>query len=178
MLLSKNKVSYIPDEPFYYGRLTGNEFIKFACACKEIEYTQISNKIKKLWESFRFSDKDRNKFIEEYSRGMKKKLNIIIAIINTPDFLIMDEPTESLDPNATKVLKNYITNLKKNDCTIFLSTHLLDTAEYFCDFIGIIKEGNLIFNGSIETLKKNLKRPNSTLEEMFLQITGEENLMM
>lgn len=166
----KFTIGYLPEDLILYDKLKGKEFLEFICGIYKVE-----NSIKKMdyfLDLFRLKN-DMNKFIEDYSHGMKKKISIIAALIHDPDILILDEPTSGLDPITIRILKDILLKKKKENKTIFFSTHILDIAEYLCDEVGIINKGKLIFAGTLEELRELKQHPKASLEELFMELTEE-----
>ena len=108
--------------------------------------------------------------ISTYSHGMKQKLALIAAFIHRPKLILMDEPFVGLDPKASHTLKEMMREHCNSGGSIFFSTHVLDVAEKLCDRVAIIKEGNLVICGDMDTV-----RGDSSLESVFLELEGEEN---
>jgi ABC-2 type transport system ATP-binding protein len=113
-------------------------------------------------------------FAVNYSTGMKKKLGLACALIHDPSVLILDEPTNGLDPRASLEVQERLRHSAAQGKTIFLSTHLLDMAERLCTRVGIIDESNLVAVGPLRELQDKVV-PGGSLEEVFLKVThGEE----
>jgi ABC-2 type transport system ATP-binding protein len=111
--------------------------------------------------------------IVHFSGGMKRRLNLIAALLNHPRLLILDEPTSGVDVQSRTMILDYMKKLQKDGCTIIYSSHLLDEAEKICNRFAIMDDGRLIASG---TLKEMLAEQNEVcdLENMFLKITGRE----
>lgn len=169
----KRMVGYVPEEPILYDKLTGFEFVNFICTMYEMDEKEIIEKIDYYFQLFDLKDHS-NRFIETFSKGTKRKLSITSALIHDPEILILDEPTEGLDPRMIHRLKNLLIENKKKGKTIFLSTHILQIAEELCDEVGILDNGNLLFAGTIEELRNLEKMPDANLEKLFLQLTDEK----
>jgi ABC-2 type transport system ATP-binding protein len=107
-----------------------------------------------------------------YSMGMKKKLGLACALIHEPSVLILDEPTNGLDPRASRDVQQRLRKSVDEGMTIFLSTHILDMAERLCSRIGIIHHGQLVATGSPQELKDKVTA-GGTLEQVFLAVTEE-----
>ena len=121
----------------------------------------------------------KNKLAKKYSLGMKQRLGLASALIGKPPILILDEPTNGLDPVGIHEIRNLIRSLpKKYDCTILVSSHLLSEVELMTDDIGILNNGHLLFEGTLEELKNYAKEkdyPTNNLEDTFLAIIDEDN---
>ncbi len=97
-----------------------------------------------------------NRLVKEYSMGMRQRLGLALALINQPTLLILDEPTNGLDPAGIQEMREMIRELpKKNGVTVFLSSHLLSEVEQTASHIGIIHEGRILFQGSLESLRSD-----------------------
>jgi ABC-2 type transport system ATP-binding protein len=113
-----------------------------------------------------------NKFIGDYSHGMKQKLMVATVLMRQPEVIFLDEPTVGLDARSAKLLKLLLRKMADNETTIFMTTHVLEVAEKMCDRIGIINEGELIAEGTMEELRQISNKGNKSLEDLFLELTG------
>lgn len=173
---AKSNIGLIPDEPKIYEKLTGREFLRFVGNIFNMEAVSIEKKASELLEIFDLSEKA-DALIGSYSHGMKQKISIAGALIHSPGVLFFDEPTVGLDPKSARTIKDILRiRAKAGDC-IFISTHILEIAERMCDRVGIIQNGRLVVAGSMDELRKISKEEKSSLEEIFLELTGgEENI--
>lgn len=144
----------------YFGRMYGLK--------KKI----IRERVDDMLHEFGLMEKADNR-IAHFSGGMKRRLNLIAALLNEPRLLILDEPTSGVDVQSRTMILDYMKKLQKEGCTIIYSSHLLDEAEKICNQFAIIDGGRLIASG---TLKEMLAEQNGAcdLENMFLQLTGRE----
>ncbi len=177
---------FLPESPGLYSKLTAKEFLEFIGELYYLPKDVISARIEELLELFDLEGRE-NDLLEGYSRGMKQKVCLCAALIQDPQIIFLDEPTSNLDPAAARMVKNLISELaKKAEKTIFICTHLLDSAEELCDIIGIIVDGNLEVEGTPQEIIESVGAKN--LEDAYLKITGathiddllawrEENLM-
>ena len=170
---AKANIGLIPDEPQVYEKLSGREFLRFVGNIFNIERNSIEKKAGELLKIFDLAEKA-DDLIGSYSHGMKQKIAIAGALIHSPPVLFFDEPTVGLDPKSARIIKNILKiRAKAGDC-IFISTHILEIAERMCDRIGIIQNGKLIAVGNMDELRNISKEENSSLEEIFLELTGGE----
>ena len=109
--------------------------------------------------------------IETYSKGMSRKISLVAALIHQPKVLILDELQAGIDPRGAATIKEILNGLRSKGATILMSTHILEIAEQLCDRIGIIKDGKMIAEGSMDELRLQAKGEKS-LEEIFLDLTG------
>ena len=175
-IIAKANIGLIPDEPKIYEKLTGREFLRFVGNIFIMDTGSIEKKTSELLEIFDLDEKSED-LIGSYSHGMKQKITIAGALIHSPKVLFFDEPTVGLDPKSARIIKDILRiRAKAGDC-IFISTHILEIAERMCDRVGIIQNGRLVVVGSMDELRKISKEEKSSLEEIFLELTGgEENI--
>ena len=169
---AKKQIGLVPDNPDVFLKLKGIEYLNFMADIYEVSTQDRVKRIKELSEKFEINNVLNNK-IESYSHGMRQKLIIIGVLLHNPKNWILDEPMTGLDPKASFELKNMMREHAKKNNTVFFSTHILDVAERLCDRIGIIDKGKLLFIGTYEDLKKELKE-NKSLEELFMEIVENE----
>lgn len=172
-LNAKRIISYIPDMPFLYEKLTGREFLEFIIDLYDLERKTKQREIHNLLEAFRLNNVE-HQLIENYSHGMRQKLVFAAAFLHEPKVLIIDEPMVGLDPHSAKVIKEMLKNKSKEGVTIFLSTHTLAVAEELADRIGIIDKGRLVACGRLKELSRASGQTDK-LENIFLRLTEEEN---
>lgn len=165
---AKKKFGFVPDSPEMFEKLTGLEYLNFIGDVYEVNPEERLEIVEKLAKKFNIYDslKDR---IQSYSHGMKQKLLIISVLLYNPKNWILDEPMTGLDPQASYTLKELMKEHSKKGNTVFFSTHVLEVAEKICDKIAIINKGKIIYTGTIEELKEQLKTDTS-LEESFLEL--------
>ena len=169
---AKKQIGLVPDNPDVFLKLKGIEYLNFMADIYEVSTQDRVKRIKELSEKFEINNVLNNK-IESYSHGMRQKLIIIGVLLHNPKNWILDEPMTGLDPKSSFELKNMMREHANQKNTVFFSTHILDVAERLCDRIGIIDKGKLLFVGTYEDLKKELKE-NKSLEELFMEIVENE----
>lgn len=172
---ARGRISYIPDQPYVYEKLTGREFLQFIAEMYGLDRGLARQRIEEMIELFRLHE-----FIddltERYSHGMRQRTVFGGAFLHRPEVLIVDEPTVGLDPRSVRLLKDLLRREADHGTTVFLSTHSLDIAEELADRIGIVEHGRLIACGTLEALRSQaaLEGP---LEEVFLKLTREAEPM-
>ncbi|EKY26681.1 ABC transporter ATP-binding protein [Clostridium celatum] len=164
-----SNVGAIVETPHLYENMTGYENIKFfSNLCKNATKEHIEECIKLSGLKNRLNDKVKN-----YSLGMKQRLGLTIALLNNPKLLILDEPTNGLDPIGIKVLREFLKDLAHNkNLSILVSSHILTEMELLCDKVLIITNGKMRCIKSMEEINKT-----SSLEEVFIQVAGEDNVI-
>ena len=172
---AKKQIGFVSDNPDMFLKLKGIEYLNFIADIYEIEKEIREKRIEELAKEFGIYEVLNDK-IQSYSHGMRQKIIIISVLLHNPKNWILDEPLTGLDPEAAFYLKSKMKQHARANNAVFFSTHILEIAEKLCDRIGIIHHGKLIFVGTHEEMKKELKE-NASLEELFMEITkrNEEN---
>ncbi len=165
---AKSRISYVPDNPEIYDRLTGFEYLNFIGDMYDIAAEERTEKIKQYTSIFNIEDA-LGDIISSYSHGMKQKLVLTSALMSNPDLFILDEPMVGLDPKSSFNLKEIMRDGK----SVFFSTHVMEVAEKLCDRIAIINKGKIIAMGSMEELRRTAQEKES-LENIFLELTENE----
>ncbi len=169
---AKKSFGYVPDNPDMFLKLKGIEYLNFMADIYEINVEKRKKRIEELTKLFEINDVLNDK-IQSYSHGMRQKIVIIGSLLHDPKNWIIDEPMTGLDPKSTYELKQIMRKITAQNKTVFFSTHILDVAEKLCDRIGIIEKGKLLFVGTIEEMRNELKE-NKSLEELFMEITKND----
>ena len=157
------------ESPSYYGHLTGLENLQIMAKLKKVPATEIE----KVLHTVRLYEQ-KDKKVKQYSLGMKQRLGIAMALLGNPRVLILDEPTNGLDPAGIQEMREFIKDLPMtHQMTVIVSSHLLSEVEQMADMVGIIHHGVLVFQGTMATLEAQ----GNGLEEVFLKLTeGGESL--
>lgn len=166
-LACKKVIAYIPDNPDLYEFMTGYKYLIFVADIYGVDSILRQESIQKYGDLFEITQ-DLGQPISTYSHGMKQKLAIIAAWMHNPQLIIMDEPFVGLDPKASHLLKGMMREVCEKNGAIFFSTHVLEVAEKLCDKIAIIKNGELIKQGTMEEVKGD-----ESLEDVFLELEEE-----
>lgn len=165
----KRLVGYLPDEPTFYDHLRGRELIQFAAEMHGLDGHQAVQDALPLAQKWDLENALED-FAVNYSRGMKKKLALLCALVHDPALLILDEPTSGLDPAATRELLELMQGWAQKGKSIFFSTHVLEHAERVAHRIGIVHQGRLADVGTLDELRHHSGQTGS-LEDIFLAIT-------
>ena len=152
------------ENPGGYGHLTGLENMQIIQKLKGVNEAEISSALKTV----RLYDQ-RDKKLSNYSLGMKQRLGIAMAILGNPKLLILDEPTNGLDPAGIQEMRQLICSLpKERNMTVIISSHLLSEIEQMADQVGIIHHGRMLYQGTLA----DLETQGDNLEDVFLEMTG------
>ena len=171
-LEAKREFGFVPDSPDMFLKLKGIEYLNFLADIYEIPNEKRKERIETLTKKFEIYE-NLNSEIQSYSHGMRQKIVICGVLLNNPRNWILDEPMTGLDPKSSHDLKEMMREHSKNGNTVFFSTHVLEVAEKLCDRVGIINKGKLVFVGTFEEMKNKFKE-NKSLEDLFLEITENE----
>ena len=171
---AKRKIGFIPDRPYLYEKLTGNEFLKFTADLYGVPDEIYRQKARNNLALFSLTDWS-DELIESYSHGMKQRLIMSAALLHDPEIIIVDEPMVGLDPAAIIMVKELFQNLARNGVCVFMSTHTLAVAEDVCDRVGIINHGRLIASGTTADLRHEANATDADLEKVFLNLTNPPN---
>ncbi|RXM53640.1 MULTISPECIES: ABC transporter ATP-binding protein [unclassified Chryseobacterium] len=157
------KIGAIIEQPNFYPYLTAETNLKIVAEIKQTPYSRIDEvlKIVNLYER-------RKDTFKTFSLGMKQRLAIASAMLNNPEVMILDEPTNGLDPEGIIQIREIISNIAKQGITIIIASHLLDEIEKICSHVIVLKEGNSIYCGRVDEMTSNngyfeLKADNNTL---------------
>jgi ABC-2 type transport system ATP-binding protein len=168
----KRRVGYLPDNPMFYDYLRGREILQFVGEMHGHARREAERRTAALLEELALDDAS-EEYAANYSAGMKRKLSLACALIHDPSVLILDEPTNGLDPRASREVQERLRISAAQGRTIFLSTHLLDMAERLCSRVGIIHRGEIVAVGPLDELREKVV-PGGSLEEVFLKVTQPE----
>jgi len=162
-------IGFLPEEPPLYDELTGREQLEYVAGLRGHEDW---GRVESLLDRFDL-DKDADRRVETYSKGMKQKLGLVQALLHDPDVLFLDEPTSGLDPRAARTVRDTISEVAAAETTVFLSTHILPVVEELADTVGVLYDGDLVAEGSPAELTEGVET-GSTLEDVFLDVTSEQ----
>ncbi len=163
-------VGHVPDEPVFHDYLTGREIIRFVSGLHGLAQATALRRSDELAGRLELRDA-LDEYAVNYSKGMKKKLALILALLHEPRLLILDEPTNGLDPYATRELHLLMREQVAAGNTVFFSTHLLDQVEKLCSRVAILARGRVAAEGTLDELRARVAGDN-TLEQIFFAVTG------
>ena len=160
----KKRVGYLPENHKFPAYLTGEQVLKLYSKLSGYRIENIDDRISKLLRLVKMSDWKNTK-IKKYSKGMLQRIGLAQAMVNDPDLLILDEPTDGVDPIGRKEIRDILIDLKKRGKTIFLNSHLLSEVELITDRIAILNKGELIEEGTVEDITSTKETYKITLSE-------------
>ncbi|MBI5381248.1 MAG: ABC transporter ATP-binding protein [Opitutae bacterium] len=163
----KRLVGFLPDEPVFYSYLSGREILELSVGMHGLDAAAVLTRLEPLIARLGMTEA-MAQYADDYSRGMKKKLGLLLALLHQPPLLILDEPTNGLDVEATRLFFDLMREQAGAGTTIVFSTHLMDQVERLCSHAAIIHRGQLVTSGPLEALLAG-----RSLEEVFVSLTSE-----
>lgn len=167
----KELIGVCPQDTPVYSYLTGKENAEFFGNLQGMPKEKLKKNVSELLQKLDLLD-DSKRRVGKYSGGMKRRLNLIIALVHDPEIAFLDEPTVAMDPQSRHAVWDFIRDLKKKGKTVILTTHYMEEAEALCDRVGIIDHGKLIALGAPADLMR--KHNSKNLEDVFIQLTGRK----
>lgn len=169
----KEKIAYIPETPILYDELTLKEHIELTIMAYNLDKDVAWKKAQELLKIFRLENKI-DWFPADFSKGMKQKVMIVCAFITNASLYIIDEPFLGLDPLAINDLLNLIETEKKRGAGILMSTHVLATAQEYCDSFVLLHEGQVKAKGTLDQLRTSENTgDNASLSDIYLKMAQE-----
>lgn len=167
----RRHMGYIPEAPILYEELTLREHINMTAMAYGLTPEEVESRKEPLLKRFRLEDKE-DTFPSHFSKGMKQKVMLICAFIVEPDLYIIDEPFLGLDPLGIESLIELMISERDKNRSILMSTHILATAERYCDRYIIIDQGRKIADGTLNELREQTGLSEGTLDDVYIQLTG------
>lgn len=174
---AKRITAWVPDEPMIYDRLTPLEYLEFVAGLWEIPADQAKKGAAELLSILELAPHAYER-CEGFSKGMRQKVALAGALIHEPKLIILDEPLTGLDAGSARLVKDVLLNRVDEGCTVILTTHILEVAERMAQRIGVIAEGKLICEGTLDELRTASTASgnnNTSLEDIFLEVVEKSN---
>lgn len=162
----KRKIGYVPDFFGVYDNLKVSEYMEFFASCYGIEGLQARKRTMLLLEQMKLEEKA-DFFVDGLSRGMKQRLCLARALLHDPELIVLDEPASGLDPRTRVEYLDTLRDLKEQGKTLFVSTHILSELSELCTSIGIIEQGRMVLQGSMEQIFERVNSSNPLLISVF-----------
>jgi ABC-2 type transport system ATP-binding protein len=161
---------FVPQDLSFYQELSPAENLAFFGAWSGLQKTEIKNKTAELLDVLGLADV-RNKKVQEFSGGMKRRVNLAIGVIHNPQILFLDEPTVGVDVHTRHAIVNYLKKLNENGTTLIYTSHQLSEAEALCNKVALIDDGKIIAHDTLPQLLSDHKEDG--LEGLFINLTGK-----
>ena len=170
----KKKIGYLPENHKYPPYLSGGAVLKYFGKLSNLNGLDLDKKIDELLELVNLSKWKKAK-VKTYSKGMMQRLGLAQALINDPELIFLDEPTDGVDPIGRKEIRDILLELKTRSKTIFLNSHLLSEVELITDRVGILNKGKLLREGTVRELTEKKEEYKITVSDEEFELTRYSN---
>lgn len=167
-------MAYIPEVPILYDELTLYEHLELTAMAYDLPGNVFKERYPTLLKEFHM-EKQLHWFPVHFSKGMRQKVMIMCAFLIEPDLYVVDEPFVGLDPLGIQSYLQLMNDMRDQGAGILMSTHILATAERYCDRFVIIHEGAIRAQGTLDELRKSFHMKDATLDELYIQLTKEDS---
>ena len=164
---TKRLIGFVPDEPVFYSYLSGRETLELSAAMHGLDVAAALDRLAPLILRLRLAE-HLPLYAEDYSRGTKKKLALLLALLHRPRLLILDEPTNGLDVEATRLFDRLVLEEAASGTTVLFSTHVMDHVARLCSRVVVIDEGAVVADGTLDVLRE--AAGGLALEDVFLRL--------
>ena len=176
---NRREIGFLPENPYFYKFLTGEETVSFYGRLCGLRGAALKERTRELLELVGLTEaKDRR--LRGYSKGMLQRIGLAQALVQNPRLLVLDEPTAGVDPIGSRTIRDIILNIKKQGVTVFLCSHLLEQVQEICDRVGVLYQGCLIAEGTMDELTRDdqhreivLRNPSPELLEQIRLLAGD-----
>ncbi len=169
---AKRIVAWVSDEPMIYDKLTPLEYLEFIAGLWQINAEQAEKNALELIDWLGLSP-NMHERCGGFSKGMRQKVALAGALVHDPKLIILDEPLTGLDAGSAREVKDVLLARVKEGGTVIMTTHILEVAERMAERIGVIANGRLIAEGTLEELRGQAGQQSSSLEDIFLELVSE-----
>jgi ABC-2 type transport system ATP-binding protein len=169
----KSRIGYVAENSILYESLSPRDFFEFVASVRKIDQKMTNQIVIRLADAFDMAQYFDSP-IATLSMGMKQKVAVIASLFHQPPVLLLDEPLNGLDAKSSRIVKDLVSLHTQQGGAVLFSTHIMEVAEHICTRIGIIHQGKIIAEGTLDQLKSKSGGKSETLEEVFLKLTNEE----
>jgi ABC-2 type transport system ATP-binding protein len=170
-------IGYLAEFPVLYPMLSAEEFLSFIAGLRGLDRDTAGKRIDRWLQLFELNAA-RGRRISSFSQGMRRKVALAAALIGEPQVVLLDEPTNGLDPPSVYLFRQVIADLRSRGRTVLLSSHVLPLVDQSCDRVGILAEGTLVAMGTIDELRAVAQQPDADLEALFMHFSGLDGVML
>lgn len=175
LMAYRHSFAFIPETPILYDELTLWEHLELTALAYGLDQQVFEERAEKLLAEFRM-EKMKKWYPGHFSKGMRQKVMIMSAFLIEPSLYIVDEPIVGLDPIGIQSFLTFLGDMKERGAAVLMSTHILATAERYCDRFVILHGGRVVLEGTLEEMRNALQMRNATLDEIYIEMTKEENV--
>ncbi len=176
---NRREIGFLPENPYFYKFLTGEETVRFYGRLCGLRGEVLRKRTDELLEIVGLTEA-RNRRLRGYSKGMLQRIGLAQALVQNPRLLVLDEPTAGVDPIGSRTIRDIILNIKKQGVTVFLCSHLLEQVQEICDRVGVLYQGCLIAEGTMDELtcddrhrEITLRNPSPELLDAMRALAGD-----
>jgi ABC-2 type transport system ATP-binding protein len=170
---AKSRIGYVAENPILYESLSPRDFLEFVASMRKIDQGTANQRVTQLADAFDMAQYFDSP-IATLSMGMKQKVALIASLVHQPPILLLDEPLNGLDAKSSRIAKDLVSLHAQRGGAVLFSTHIMEVAEHICTRIGIIHQGKVIAEGTLDQLRSKTGGKSETLEEVLLKLTNEE----
>jgi ABC-2 type transport system ATP-binding protein len=167
---ARQRVGYLPELFRYPGWLSAREVLQAHCALADIEPAARPREVSSALETVGLADRANDR-VQTFSKGMQQRLGLGVALLGSPELIVLDEPTSALDPVGRRDVREIIHSLRERGTTVFLNSHLLSEVERVCDHVAIVNEGRVLESGPLA----DVLRPGESLEDRFIALVEQRS---
>lgn len=171
------RLGYLAEYPVIYPALSAREFLSFVGGLRGLSAAEAREQGERWLSLFELSEAA-DKPLGGYSQGMGRKTALAATLLGEPEAVLLDEPTNGLDPPSVFLFRKVIERLREEQRAVLLSSHVLPFVEQACDRIAVLVDGAVVATGTLEELREQADRPGANLEELFLRFSGLDTLML
>lgn len=161
-LSNRREIGFLPENPYFYKFLTGEETVRFYGRLCGLRGKKLNERTEEMLQLVGLQEAAHRR-LAGYSKGMLQRIGLAQALVQKPSLLVLDEPTAGVDPIGSRVIRDIILDLKQRGMTVFLCSHLLEQVQEICDRVGILYQGCLIAEGSVDELTCDRRHTEITL---------------
>ncbi len=173
----RRALGYLAERPTTVPTLSGREFLAFVGGLRGLPAPVVRERSERWLDLFELADAADQR-VRGYSQGMTRKIALAAALIGDPSVVLLDEPTNGLDPPSVWLFRQVIARLREEGRTVLLSSHVLPVVQQACDRVGVLADGKVAAAGRIAELRERAGKPDADLEELFLHFTGLDRPML
>ncbi|MDO5451102.1 MAG: ABC transporter ATP-binding protein [Akkermansia sp.] len=161
---NRSQIGFLPENPYFYKFLTGEETVRFYGRLCGLRGAALKQRTQELLELTGLTEAAHRR-LGGYSKGMLQRVGLAQALVQRPRLLVLDEPTAGVDPLGSRTIRDIIMGLRGQGVTVFLCSHMLEQVQEVCDRVGILYQGNLIAEGTVDELTRDSRRTEITLRD-------------
>ena len=169
---NRREIGFLPENPYFYKFLTGEETVRFYGKLCGLSGKALRERTAELLELVGLTEAAQRR-VGGYSKGMLQRIGLAQALVQQPRLLVLDEPTAGVDPIGSRTIRDIILALKQRGMTVFLCSHLLEQVQEICDRVGILYQGCLIAEGSMDELTRDTRRSEVILRNPTPELLAE-----